>query len=330
MMEGFDKAWGVCCELLSKPEFKAKLAEFVDKNCDVFEADEENKLEYTSIHNQYVEIADDALSDGLIAAMGPDFDMVAFLEAVPGYLEKVAGGGEKTTEATGETVDVLLNFTSFESFKETMLLAKRNKAGGSAAEAGSGNVTLDQEMQDMVKMAEEGEWRTLKKEPWCTCEMATSPTGVETIRCVLDSPLAPDQCLDMTFGTERKEWDDNMRIEKLPNDRYKISVKYPYMPKMEYDVRFLIKRGFPDEGCITWVYRSLKKDGETLDMSAGTAVGKGIIRPKGGGSQLCVIEEMPSMMKYVPTFLLNWFITSFMLKMLQKQEARYKKAKGIA
>mmetsp|Transcript_20217 Transcript_20217/g.46591 ORF Transcript_20217/g.46591 Transcript_20217/m.46591 type:complete len:122 (-) Transcript_20217:426-791(-) len=121
-----------------------------------------------------------------------------------------------------------------------------------------------------------------------------------------------------------------MSIQKSSEDRYKFAVKYPYLPKFEYDVRILLKRDFPDKGSITWVFRSLKKDGETLDMTQGAPCGKGWIKPKGEGCVLCNIEEVPSLMKFVPTFLLNWFMTSFFLKLLKTQENKFKKFKGIA
>jgi hypothetical protein len=42
---------------------------FLDENCLVFDNEEENRLEYTSIHNQFKKIVDDLLSE-LMAELG--------------------------------------------------------------------------------------------------------------------------------------------------------------------------------------------------------------------------------------------------------------------
>jgi hypothetical protein len=42
---------------------------FLDENCLVFDTEEENRLEYTSIHNQFKKIVDDLLSE-LMAELG--------------------------------------------------------------------------------------------------------------------------------------------------------------------------------------------------------------------------------------------------------------------
>ena len=52
----------------------------------------------------------------LTEQMGPDFSMEAFMDALPDYIEKDAGGraGE---EASSDTIDFLLGFGDMESFK---------------------------------------------------------------------------------------------------------------------------------------------------------------------------------------------------------------------
>ena len=39
-------------EVVQSTEFQRASAEFVDKNCDAFNFDEENRLEYTSMHQE--------------------------------------------------------------------------------------------------------------------------------------------------------------------------------------------------------------------------------------------------------------------------------------
>lgn len=51
---------------------------FLDENCLVFDTEDENKLEYTAIHNYFKKIVDDLLSE-LMAELGVSQDQ--FLEA---------------------------------------------------------------------------------------------------------------------------------------------------------------------------------------------------------------------------------------------------------
>ena len=51
---------------------------FLDENCLVFDNEEENRLEYTSIHNNFKKIVDDLLSE-LMAELGVTQEQ--FLEA---------------------------------------------------------------------------------------------------------------------------------------------------------------------------------------------------------------------------------------------------------
>ena len=52
---------------------------FIDENCLVFDSEDENKLEYTVIHNKFKDMVD-ALLDGLLTELQVSPDL--FLEAV--------------------------------------------------------------------------------------------------------------------------------------------------------------------------------------------------------------------------------------------------------
>jgi hypothetical protein len=57
-----------------------------------------------------------------------------------------------------------------------------------------------------------------------------------------------------------------------------------------------------------------------------------LIKAIPGEPDKCVmmsIEELPSMMSYVPSFMLNWLLTSFTPKMLHTNLVKYRKYKGL-
>ena len=132
------RAWNTCRKIVAGAAFQAQVRHFVKQHSDVFEEQEENKLEYTALHVEYVQLVDSELTAALADEIGAGFDMAAFLAAVPGFLE--AGDDTAPEAQEGElldeydqaapraaTLEILSRFTSFTSFKEDMLAAKRAK-----------------------------------------------------------------------------------------------------------------------------------------------------------------------------------------------------------
>lgn len=136
-----------CRRIIGSPAFVAQVKLFVDAHCGVFDLEaEENKLEYTELHEKYVAIVDAELSQALQEELGAGFDMQAFLSAVPAFVESlksqttadesgvaasalvdVTDDDDFTPAAVPETVEVLSRFSSFEAFKSSMFAAKRAK-----------------------------------------------------------------------------------------------------------------------------------------------------------------------------------------------------------
>jgi len=50
-------------EFLKSPAWKNPILEFIDDNCIVFDEEDENKLEYTDIHNRFKKLVDDKLEN---------------------------------------------------------------------------------------------------------------------------------------------------------------------------------------------------------------------------------------------------------------------------
>ena len=85
---------------------------FIDENCLVFDSEDENKLEYTVIHNKFKDMVD-ALLDGLLTELQVSPDL--FLEAV-----KLG----RQTPVHRRIFDQILAWDNFVSFKK--LMVKRN------------------------------------------------------------------------------------------------------------------------------------------------------------------------------------------------------------
>ena len=131
-----------CRRIIGSPAFVAQVKLFVDAHCGIFDLEaEENKLEYTELHEKYVAIVDAELSQALQEELGAGFDMPAFLAAVPAFVESLktqtsadSGAVVDVTDDDGftpaavpETLEVLSRFSSFEAFKSSMFAAKQAK-----------------------------------------------------------------------------------------------------------------------------------------------------------------------------------------------------------
>ena len=89
---------------------------FVQQHRSVFEFTDENKFEYTALHEQYVELMEKTLVD-----LAKDVNMDELLGTLPSFMEARAHG--KVPEETGAYIDFLLSLTDFETFKNLMLMA---------------------------------------------------------------------------------------------------------------------------------------------------------------------------------------------------------------
>ena len=108
------------CKLLRTEDFAASQKTFFFKHKDTFTEDDENKLEYTQIHEAYVQILETLIaanlkedySDEQIDAFYQDFTA-----NIPKYEERDALG-----------VNSLFSFTDLPKFKESILMFKKDEA----------------------------------------------------------------------------------------------------------------------------------------------------------------------------------------------------------
>eukprot|EP01064_Diplonema_japonicum_P036945 TRINITY_DN8501_c0_g1_i1.p1 TRINITY_DN8501_c0_g1~~TRINITY_DN8501_c0_g1_i1.p1 ORF type:complete len:320 (+),score=84.74 TRINITY_DN8501_c0_g1_i1:34-993(+) len=109
--EKFDLAQSVLEEMLeADPRFWQIQIDFKDKHCNIFEDAEENKLQYTSVHQEWVAIMDSYITKKLTHTI-KNFSVSDFMEILE----------VRSDEVSGEVWSFLLSFTDFQTFKTTML-----------------------------------------------------------------------------------------------------------------------------------------------------------------------------------------------------------------
>lgn len=120
-MEG-DKHMGIfksICDLVTKPEFQNDQMSFFEANYQHFNEEDENKLEYTTIYEQYVEIMDRTIQTKLMDEyqIGEE-DIKSFLST---FEEQI----ETYKKENSEVVDILFGYVDFQIFKKAMMTYKK-------------------------------------------------------------------------------------------------------------------------------------------------------------------------------------------------------------
>lgn len=115
----FDAIVGALQDVLMDPEFEEQRESFCREHCMIFEDNDENKLEYTTVFSAYTQMVEAGI-DSRLKAVIPGFDMTAFLNVLT----------KRKDELMSEVFDLLCSMGDFESFKEVMLAYKNEQTGG--------------------------------------------------------------------------------------------------------------------------------------------------------------------------------------------------------
>ncbi|XP_055011238.1 ADP-ribosylation factor-like protein 2-binding protein isoform X2 [Boleophthalmus pectinirostris] len=113
----FDVVVG-CIEDIIVDEFQQLQHSFMEKYYTEFDDSDENKLTYTQIFNDYVDLLEKHLEQQLTERI-PDFNMNTFIQLLMQHKEEVPV----------DIFDMLLTFTDFMAFKEMFLEYKAEKEG---------------------------------------------------------------------------------------------------------------------------------------------------------------------------------------------------------
>lgn len=114
----FDAAIGCVGDIIMEDEFQQLQQSFMEKYYSEFDDSDENKLTYTPIFNEYVNLLEKHLEQQLIERI-PDFNMNTFMQLLIQHKEEVPE----------EMFDMLLSFTDFMAFKEMFLEYRAEKEG---------------------------------------------------------------------------------------------------------------------------------------------------------------------------------------------------------
>ncbi|XP_067905683.1 ADP-ribosylation factor-like protein 2-binding protein isoform X3 [Heterodontus francisci] len=106
----FDTVIGYIEDIIMDAEFQQLQKNFMDKYYLEFENTEENKLIYTSIFQEYIDLLEKYIEQQLMERI-PAFNMTTFITSLQQHKDEISG----------DIFDMLLTFTDFLAFKEMFL-----------------------------------------------------------------------------------------------------------------------------------------------------------------------------------------------------------------
>ncbi|XP_067853546.1 ADP-ribosylation factor-like protein 2-binding protein isoform X1 [Heptranchias perlo] len=114
----FDAVVGHLEDIIMDEEFQQLQRHFMDKYYLEFENTEENKLSYTPIFQEYIDLLEKYIEQQLIERI-PAFNMTTFNTSLQQHKDEISG----------DIFDMLLTFTDFLAFKEMFLDYRAEKEG---------------------------------------------------------------------------------------------------------------------------------------------------------------------------------------------------------
>lgn len=114
----FDAVIGCIEDIIMEDEFQQLQQSFMEKYYSEFDDSDENKLTYTPIFNEYVNLLEKHLEQQLMERI-PNFNMNTFIQLLMQHKEEVPA----------DIFDMLLSFTDFMAFKEMFLEYRAEKEG---------------------------------------------------------------------------------------------------------------------------------------------------------------------------------------------------------
>jgi len=341
-------------DVIKSDAFLEVSRKFVEQHKHVFEFTDENKLEYTALHEQYVELMEKTLVE-----MASDVDIDSLVGNLPEFME--GGASEQDPEQTGATIDFLLSLTDFPIFKSMMLAARDEATTGPApaldtsaldSSAHVGVLTtlnlptpMRAALAPLAKVNEADNWQRLAEKKGEYVMETTRVDKTKFSRMTMSQELPPPrfvECfVDFTDPGSAERHAYFTKVDVLKHEQNgkvtdilaRMHLSLPGILKAlklgtdTWDVRMTMEADQPEPGCtaccmVSWdVEKDGPKDGR-MAMSRLT-----IVRPSGDGTQCTMVESMPPLM---PEWMFGVMMSNAMKTQFKTALATYKKQKGLA
>mmetsp|Transcript_22854 Transcript_22854/g.67327 ORF Transcript_22854/g.67327 Transcript_22854/m.67327 type:complete len:353 (+) Transcript_22854:76-1134(+) len=335
-------------DILAEKAFVEALKEFTERHCDVFEASDENKLEYTPIFEDYAKLVERSVESKLVER-GVDLD--AFMRDLPAYVESA-----DAHPRTGAILETLMSFDSFSSFKDMMLEAKKAKASEGTGD-GAGHVhtihadvngmsALDQlkDRLEVTSILEKGGaadgWTLIAEKKWIQSFRKKDPdSAINLTRCFAEVNVPADKLMDIFMDPLKKtEWDDEVSSceiiggEGYAKDGYVVRqvVKVPLINQREMIWRWIWIKDHPEPGAHTGVIYSEPWDEPPPPNTfrVDCKIGNVVVRPDPKDASRSRLTMFAQMDFGIPAFISNHMSHNWFVRNVIKLETAYKMMYG--
>jgi hypothetical protein len=339
--------------VISTPDFQAASAAFVATHKHIFTFIDENKLEYTTLHEAYVELMERTLIDN-----APDVNIDELMANLPEFMTGSAQSHDP--DGTGATLDFLCSLTDFQAFKD-MMLASQIAESTIVASAGPDlsvligaleRLTMPPELLAAVggllqlnRAADSHEWKPSIDDKKAGFKMETTSHnglryGRHTLRIDLPFDVVTEEFFNLEHPDYTKWMKQNERIEVL--SKVEEGKTHDWVIRVHFKIPALARflPGVPDH-IVLRVFRQddLPADGQNtmalvswdpatnLPSSTGIGICKVLIlRPNGQGTEQVTVERFH---QAAPEWMLVRVMSSTVGKGMQQDVERFKQIKGI-
>lgn len=257
--------------LVKDEGFRQKQVDFFTRYCGEFEAGEENKLAYTTIHQQYESQIEKQIEEQL----GSEklHRLVTGLEAYMQQREQAGHGALEQNQEIAEAIDVLTSLGDFPAFKAAMLARKAELQGATVSiQALKGVLTMEDCMDrinDLTTAASTADgWQEIVNTPGMVAFIKEAPhLGSTYCRFAMELDLPADLAYRMFIDVSPEciKWKDNVRSCEIlrdlgPDDKIvkmipaiPWAVRYVMSMPEEFIIRCVSKPNWPEPGNFAYV-----------------------------------------------------------------------------
>jgi len=315
---------------------------FVNDHCHLFQHSEENKLEYTDIHERYAHLVVDQL-EGKVS----EKDIAMLLEELPAYIASITNNRDKGVEVANindadaippAIAQALLTALDFQMFKEMMLVAAKGDAAslGFITDAASSTSSEEQFFFGDIEPPT-GTWEPVSCVKGVTIrELKGSPY----VRAYITVDLSPMELFEIVGGVDNPKWVDWNKFASHV-EILKVRHKDDFDVRMQKDMTGLSKivpslfmssivgrvrrgRDTPSKGSYTC---HLTPD---LEASGGKEPhfkeAKMIVKPVEADPKQAVLVVQETKSTWLPRWVSNFFITRVFPAVLSGMVRNYRKS----
>ena len=337
-------------EVLKSGDFKRANDGFLEAHCSKFDLVDENKLEYTRLHEQYVEVVEAILVQRL-ATKGLSMEPIE--SGLQDFVsQSLQPGTPEVENSIGEAVEFLISLSDFRTFKDMMLARKMElhkiaPAGTTVliTEAGMTKVrALLETAKRLMTLSTSSDdmWNVIVDNAEFKCEYSPKH-NLYRGAALIDLPRDEALRMLMDFSAASTAWRPEMRDSRIlrcvtNTGRLPGGISEDIIINVAINIPALLRwvAGFPQEitlrcavdlqdDIFTWVTVGWDSVQDS-EISGSLKMSKsGTIRAVGDGS-----KSMISFVQDVPAWLPNWLggpiIRSQVLTRMKRQVAQYKDA----